>query len=151
MSKHLYFPLLVLLMMLTGISNTFSQEAVKQEAIKNKKERQELLSKELGLNQEQSAKLLEQQEKYREQVARVLQDTSLRAPQRSVQLKALSQQYRASLSMLLSPQQREKMSASIRGRSQEKAQQHRQQLESRLPKGRNKALTADSTKVKPRN
>lgn len=151
MSKLLYFPLLVLLMLLAGISNTFSQNAARQEAVKSKKERQDVLSKELGLNPEQSAKLVAEQEKYGQQVRVVLQDTSLRGQKRSLRLKALSEQYRLSLKTILSPRQQDKMAASISGRRPAKMQEFKQQQEARLPKGRQKGLAADSIKVKTRN
>ncbi|RQO80216.1 hypothetical protein DBR40_00945 [Pedobacter sp. KBW01] len=143
----IYFPLFTLLLLLVGICNTFGQEAVRQEAVKSKKERQNVLSKELGLNPEQSAKLVELQGKYSQQVKGVLQDTSLRGQKRGLQLKALSQQYHSSMNILLSPQQQEKMAASIKGRRPAKLQEFRQQLEPKLPKKMTKGLAADSSKV----
>lgn len=142
-----YFPLFTLLLMLAGISNTFSQESIKQEAVKSKKERQEVLSKELGLNPEQSLQLLAEQEKYGQQVTRVLRDTSFRGQKRGMELKALSERHQAVLRLLLSPQQREKMAASIRGRRPAEMQAFSQQQELKLPKGKRKGLPTDSIKV----
>lgn len=147
----IYFPLFTLLLLLAGISNTFGQEAVRQEAVKSKKERQDVLSKELGLNPEQSAKLMELQEKYSQQVKGGVQDTSARGQKRGLQLKTLSEQYRSSLKSILSPQQQDKMAASISGRRPAKMQAFKQQMEAKLPKGRLKGLGADSSKVKTRN
>jgi hypothetical protein len=143
----IYFPLFTLLLLLAGISNTFGQEAIRQEAIKSKKERQDVLSKDLGLNPEQSAKLVELQGKYSQQVKGVLQDTSLRGQKRGLQLKAIAQQYHSAMNVLLTPQQQEKMAAAIKGRRPAKLQEFKQQLEPKLPKKRTKGLSADSTKV----
>lgn len=144
----IYFPLFSLLMVLAGISTAFGQEAIKQGAVKSKKERQEMLSKELGLNAEQSSKLVAEQEKYSREMRSLLQDSSLRGQKRSLRLKVLSEQHRASLRLLLSPQQQEKMAASIRGHRPAEVQAFIQRQEAKLPKGKRKGLAADSTRVK---
>jgi len=146
MNKHLYFPLLVLLLSVTGLSGTFGQEAAK-----SKKEREETVGRELGLDKDKSARLMERQEKYRTQVAAVLQDTSLRPQQRSARLKALAQEHRAALNILLTPQQREKMSAAIAGRNGARSAAHRKEIESRLPAKNGKRPALDSTNVKTKN
>lgn len=143
-----YFPLFTLLLLLAGIPNAFSQEAVRQEAVKSKKERQGQLSKELGLNPEKSANLVAEQDRYGQEVTRVLRDTSLRGQKRGVQLKALSERHQAVLRLLLSPQQQEKMAASIRGRRPAEMQAFAQRQELKVPKGKRKGLPTDSTKVK---
>ena len=146
MNKHLYFPLLILLLTITGISETFGQEPVK-----TKKEKEEAVGRELGLDKDKSVRLIAQQEQYRVQVTAVLQDTSLRPAQRSARLKALAQQHAGSLNILLSPQQREKMSALIRGRNGAKSAVYLQQLESRIPGKKIRKLAVDSTKVNMKN
>lgn len=146
MNKHLYFPLLVLLLSVTGLSGTFGQEAGR-----SKKEREETVGRELGLDKDKSARLVERQEKYRVQVTAVLQDTSLRPQQRSVRLKALAQEHRAALNILLTPQQREKMSAALAGRNGARLATHRKEIESRLPGKNGKRPALDSTNVKTKN
>ena len=146
MSKHLYFPLLILLLSVTGISGTFGQEAGR-----SKKEKEELVGRELGLDKDKTARLMERQEKYRVQVTAVLQDTSLRPQQRSARLKALAQEHRAALNILLSPQQREKMSAALSSRNGARSAAHRKEMESRLPGKNGKRPAVDSTKVKMKN
>lgn len=146
MSRHLYFTLFILLLMVTGISNSFGQEAGR-----SKKEKEETVGRELGLDKDKSARLVERQEKYSVQVTAVLQDTSLRPQQRSARLKALAQEQRAALNILLSPQQREKMSAAISSRNGPRTAAHRKEMESRLPGKKGRRLAVDSTKVKLKN
>ncbi|MGN8055092.1 hypothetical protein ACTJKN_02390 [Pedobacter sp. 22163] len=146
MSRHLYFPLFILLLMVTGISNSSGQEAGR-----SKKEKEETVGRELGLDKDKSARLVERQEQYRVQVAAVLQDTSLRPQQRSARLKALAREQSAALNILLSPQQREKMSAAISSRNGARTAAHQKEMESRLPGKKDKRLAVDSTKVKLKN
>lgn len=146
MNKHLYFPLLALLLVVTGISATFSQEVGR-----SKKEKEDAVERELGLDKDKSARLVERQEKYRIQVMAVLQDTSLRPQQRIARLKVLAQEQKAALNILLSPQQREKMSAAIAGRNGARSAAHRKEIESKLPEKKGKRPAIDSTKVKMKN
>jgi CRISPR/Cas system-associated endonuclease Cas3-HD len=146
MNKYLYFPLLALLLAITGISETFGQEAGK-----SKKEKIEAVGRELGLDKDKSAKLMERQEKYRVQVMTVLKDTSLRPQQRSARLKSLAQEQSAALNVLLSPQQREKMSAAIGAQNGSRATAHQKEIESRLPGKNGKRSAVDSVKAKMKN
>ncbi|MFD2584444.1 hypothetical protein ACFSR6_18240 [Pedobacter vanadiisoli] len=146
MNRYLYFPLVALLLAITGISETFGQEAGN-----SKKEKVEAVGRELGLDKDKSARLVERQEKYRVQVIAVLQDTSLRPQQRSARLKALAQEQSAALNILLSPQQREKMSAAIGARNGARVAAHRKEIESKLPGKNGKKPAVDSTKVKMKN
>lgn len=146
MSKHLYFPLLALLLAVTGISETFGQEVGR-----SKKEKEAAVGRELGLDEDRSARLLERQEKYRAQVAAILQDTSLRPQQRNARLKMLVQEQQAAVNVLLTPKQREKMSVAILDRNGPRTAAHRKEIESRLPVKNGKRAAVDSTKVTKKN
>ena len=127
------------------------QSASGQEAVKSKKEREETVGRELGLDSEKSAVLVARLDEYRARVSAVMGDTALRPQQRSLKIRALAEEQRSALKQLLSPAQQEKMAAAIAVRNGSKSQQQRQRVELRVPGKNGRLLPKDSTKVTPRN
>jgi CRISPR/Cas system-associated endonuclease Cas3-HD len=146
MKKYRILFSVCILLLITGM-----QKASGQEVIKSKKEMGDSVGRELGLDREKSVRLIARQEDYSAKVAAVLKDTSLRAQQRGMKLKALGEEQRSALKLILDPAQQEKMAEAIMVRSGGKVSQRRQQLEAMVPGKKGRSVPVDSNKVTPTN